>query len=314
MTLLQTPQLWFLIIIVFLPEKSFLTNGQVASDQAYTCSSTAKVVSEQFPAKDSTADHDLKNIVLSPAKVISSPHSAVQGLAEPQILTDLSDMQFEDQESPVLDKKHIPDHIWENRNQCTDYQNCVAQTGTLFGFVPLTPLQTYQGPTIEWNSIPDVIQAHKIVRQTDLPNFMAARVPVRGQLNVENWKKFLSNYWDKKLIDLLTFGFLLDFDRSRPLNTTVGNHKLAQQFPEYLDTEISHGAILSPFKGLAFKIHTSPLMTRPKHDSCKHRTILDLSWPKGASVNAGVTPDVYLGTYFKLTYPSIDHITQKLKE
>ena len=81
-----------------------------------------------------------------------------------------------------------------------------------------------------------------------------------------------------------------------------------------MDTEISHGAILGPFKDLPFKIHTSPLMTRPKQDSCKRRTILDLSWPKGASFNAGVTTDVYLGTYFKLTYPSSDHITQKLKE
>ena len=147
---------------------------------------------------------------------------------------------------------------------------------------------------------------------------MAARVPVQGQLNIENWKKFLSNYWDKQLLDLLTVGFPLDFDRSVSLHTTLENHKSAQQFPdqvqEYLDTEISHGAILGPFKDPPVKIHVSPLMTRPKHNSCKRRTILDLSWPKGVSVNGGVTPDVYLDTYFKLTYPSIDHITQKLKE
>ena len=142
---------------------------------------------------------------------------------------------------------------------------------------------------------------------------MAVRVLVQGQQNVENWRNFLSNYWDKQLIDLLTFGFPLDFDRSRPLNTTIGNHKSAQQFPGqvqgYLDKKISHGAILGPFKDLPFKIHTSPLMTRPKQDSGKCRTILDLSWPNGASLNARVTPDVYLETYFKLTYPSIDHIT-----
>ena len=81
----------------------------------------------------------------------------------------------------------------------------------------------------------------------------------------------MSNYWDKQLIDLLTFGFPLDFDRSVTLHTTVENHKSAQQFPDqvqdYLNTEISHGAILGPFKNLPFKIHTSPLMTRPKQDS-----------------------------------------------
>ena len=182
----------------------------------------------------------------------------------------------------------------------------------------MTPLQTYNGPTVDWARILDIIEAHKIVTKTGLPNFMAARILVQGQLNIKKWKKYLCNYWDNQLIDLLTFGFPLDFDRSVSLHTTLENHKSAQQFPdqvqEYVETEIHHGAILGPFKDPPFKIHVSPLMTRPKHDSNKRRTILDLSWPKGASVNGGVTPDVYLNTYFKLTYPSIDNITQKLKE
>ena len=69
--------------------------------------------------------------------------------------------------------------------------------------------------------------------------------------------------------------------RSVSLHTTLENHKSAQQFPdqveEYLKTEIHHGAILGPFKDPPFKIHVSPRMTRPKHDSNKCRTILDLS-------------------------------------
>ena len=39
---------------------------------------------------------------------------------------------------------------------------------------------------------------------------------------------------------------------------------------------------------------------------------MDLSWPKGASVNDGVLKNTYLGTEFTLTYPSIDHITEAL--
>ena len=39
---------------------------------------------------------------------------------------------------------------------------------------------------------------------------------------------------------------------------------------------------------------------------------MDLSWPKGASVNDGVLKDTYLGTDYTLTYPSIDHITESL--
>ena len=102
---------------------------------------------------------------------------------------------------------------------------------------------------------------------------MSARVPIQTQLNIPNWKKFLHNYWDQQLIDLLTFGFPLDFDRPFNLNTTLENHSSACQHPEqvhqYLHTEIGHGAILGPCKNPPFKIHVSPLMTRPKQDADK---------------------------------------------
>ena len=39
---------------------------------------------------------------------------------------------------------------------------------------------------------------------------------------------------------------------------------------------------------------------------------MDLSWPKHFSVNAGVSRLKYLDTYFKLQYPSVDHITDAL--
>ena len=41
---------------------------------------------------------------------------------------------------------------------------------------------------------------------------------------------------------------------------------------------------------------------------------MDLSWPKGASVKDGVRKNVYLGSYFQLRYPSVDHVIQKLKQ
>ena len=36
---------------------------------------------------------------------------------------------------------------------------------------------------------------------------------------------------------------------------------------------------------------------------------MDLSWPKGASVNNGVAKIVYLGTPYELSFPSVDLIT-----
>ena len=39
---------------------------------------------------------------------------------------------------------------------------------------------------------------------------------------------------------------------------------------------------------------------------------MDLSWPKGASVNTSVQKDMYLDTQYILNYPSIDSITSSL--
>ena len=63
---------------------------------------------------------------------------------------------------------------------------------------------------------------------------------------------------------------------------------------------------------LPFKIHISPFMTREKAGSDARHTIIDLSWPKGASVNDGVLKDSYLGTDFKMHYPSVDTIIQQV--
>ena len=55
-------------------------------------------------------------------------------------------------------------------------------------------------------------------------------------------------------------------------------------------------------------------MTREKQNSEVRRTIVDLSWPKGAPVNDFLHKCKYLDTYFTLQYPSVDHITNKLKD
>ena len=51
-------------------------------------------------------------------------------------------------------------------------------------------------------------------------------------------------------------------------------------------------------------------MTWDKSSSDKRCVIIDLSWPKGQSVNSGA--DKYLGTEFVLTHPSIDNITNQV--
>ena len=58
--------------------------------------------------------------------------------------------------------------------------------------------------------------------------FLAVGSPCIFQLNIPNCRKYLANYWDHQLMDLLTFGFPLDFDHSCPLETTESNHGSAK--------------------------------------------------------------------------------------
>ena len=108
------------------------------------------------------------------------------------------------------------------------------------------------------------------------------------------------------------------FDRKFRLQPTYHNHTSAIQYVDhidrYLSEELKYGAIYGPFKQLPFPVQISPLMTRPKQNTDQRRTIMDLSWPKWASINSAIHKFKYLDTYFSLSYPSIDHIVQEVRK
>ena len=130
--------------------------------------------------------------------------------------------------------------------------------------------------------------------------------------------KKLQGYWDTQLIDLLRFGFPLDFNRLSPLQWEGQNHKSAIDYPDdieiYLAEERSFNAIVGPFKNHPCPNgHISPFMSREKPQSNNRRVMIDLSWPLGQSVNSGINKTSYLGTDFTLVLPTVDHITDRLK-
>ena len=113
---------------------------------------------------------------------------------------------------------------------------------------------------------------------------------------------------------LVRFGFPLDYNRGGALKSQEENHTSAKSFPEdikaYLEEEISHGALIGPFHSCPVNnLHISPMMTREKPNA----SIIDLSFPQGLSVNAGVEKDIYLNTPFILKLPAIDTITGQVK-
>ena len=131
------------------------------------------------------------------------------------------------------------------------------------------------------------------------------------------WYQELRDCWDQQLLDFLTFGFPLDFNRNAPLHWEGENHKSALEHPNDIEAylkEAQFKAIVGPFKQPPCKNgHISPFMTRDKPGSEHRRVITDLSWPIGCSVNAGIDKDSYLGTDFALVLPTVDNIIDQLK-
>ena len=210
----------------------------------------------------------------------------------------------------VLNKQHVPFHDTEV------FQNLCEQIGTKFGCIPSNHIALFDGTPTYWEKIPDIIHAHRLIRDSGLPNFLGLRIPVGTRLKVQNWRHYLSDYFDQQLPDLIEFGFPLDFDRKQVLGITEDNHPSAKQFPQdieaYISEELSYGAMMGPFHEPPFPLHISPFLTRDKPGSGTRRTIMDLSWPKNGSVNDGVASSEYLGTEFQLHYPSIDDFVKRV--
>ena len=72
----------------------------------------------------------------------------------------------------------------------------------------------YQGPKTDRAGISDILTLHRAVRDYNCPNYMGIQISVASKLKINNWKYYLSDYWDKQLVHLLEFGFSLDFDRN----------------------------------------------------------------------------------------------------
>ena len=85
----------------------------------------------------------------------------------------------------------------------------------------------YSGEGVVWAEAPSLVEAHKIIKDSKMPKFMKARIPVQSLLNTTAWKIYLNVYWDRQIVDLLQCGFPLDFDRSQTLQATYTNHASA---------------------------------------------------------------------------------------
>ena len=126
----------------------------------------------------------------------------------------------------------------------------------------------YNGKPRHHPVIPDVLQVHRLIKESGVPNFWGLRIPVKTQLNIAAWHFYLRDYFGQQLLDLIEFGFPLDFDRSCSLGSSHNNHTSANRYPAhvegYLFKELNYYAFLGPLDSPPFSLHASPFMTRKK--------------------------------------------------
>ena len=150
-------------------------------------------------------------------------------------------------------------------------------------------------------------------------NYIHPRVPVKSELNINTWKYYLQDYYNPLLLHFLEFGFPLGILSRRQLKSESYNHPSAENFPQdvdyYLQTEIGHQAIWGRYDHPPLdSFHTSPFLSRPKPNSTHRRMIVDLSWPKGASVNFATSSHIHMNAACALTYPTIDDMVHEAVE
>ena len=217
-------------------------------------------------------------------------------------------------------------NVYELGDKCSDLKQCINQQTNAFGFLPITNLKRLKiGQNLKPNKILsyeefDPVAVHNSVRATGQYNFEKAKIQLPSAINFKLFEELCEGHWDYQLPYFIKFGFPLDFPHNleHKLQYTGENHNSAVNFPEhvdtYLKTEQEHQAIYGPYTEPPYGKYTqvSPYMSREKTDSENRRIIIDLSWPRGASINTFTPPNVYLNTVYKLQYPTIDNITEAL--
>lgn len=123
---------------------------------------------------------------------------------------------------------------------------------------------------------------------------MGARISIPSGLNITAWRHAMAGTGNEAMVDCLEFGWPIKYAADFLPEATLKNHQSALDYPthvqEFLDKDCALGAMLGPFAQKPYKqwFQTSPLMMRLKKESLKCRVIIDLSFPEGRGVNAGI--------------------------
>lgn len=168
-----------------------------------------------------------------------------------------------------------------------------------------------------------MVWVNQIVRESGVSNADGLKIPIKTKLKVEYFEQMCKDSVHYKNVKYLKYGWPLGHDGKTIPNEPKGNHKGVLDFPdatrEYIQSEKKKGRIYGPCDTKVFqgKNGISPLNSVPRKNDEHRRFILDLSFPKGKGINAGIDKDRYQGEEVVLRYPTVDdlvHLIMKHKE
>lgn len=166
---------------------------------------------------------------------------------------------------------------------------------------------------------PVFASTYTAIKNYALPNFLGAQITVDSDLNLGAWQENLKGFHDAEIYYYLKYGWPVGYNRMNPPEVVEKNHPSAtqhrQHVKEFIATEISYRAMVGPFKDPPFLPWTriSPMMTRPKKESDLRRIIVDLSYPEGSSVNAGIDISNILGRDTSYSLPNIMDLVTRVQ-
>ena len=164
-----------------------------------------------------------------------------------------------------------------------------------------------------------MVQAHELIKSSGLPNYMGCRIKIPSRFHIDYLERELRDYEDKEVLEFLKFGYPLGIVGQVAGRGVVSNHRSAVDHPEqmskYVEEEVSDRAVIGGFATIPFSsdVVFSPLGSTEKRDSEDRRVIMDLSFPRGGSVNDAIPKDTYLGHQVNLTFPRIDELVELVR-
>ena len=137
--------------------------------------------------------------------------------------------------------------------------------------------------------------------------------------NLDKLENLLHDYKDKETVTFLKYSWPISH------NGETGSTDIPTNWPgafqnksdvsQYFDKELPNKAVLGPFQENPFgnKAYLLPLNMRDKKDSLEKRIIMDMSFPKGNSINDGIDKDTYLDEQISLKYPTVCKLVEIVK-